>query len=304
MELLFLAAARDGSTSLRQLICRILELNGILPDAQIPDAFRGKIPSFSVGYVSNTFPLWPALIDYIKSGNSAELFEILDDWKHKIEVSHGLIFMLPVVRVAFGRKLKIVRIVRERRSHVESLVKRVRINPTHWGGYSDLAEGIEIPRPTAVDFGEMAKKRWDRLTTAERFGWYLGKQDELFRRDRGLFDTVSTIRTEELSNPGMVRRIADLVDPSLKNLPAPVHIHKTSEFDVSKASGDELKRIEEIWEQIDYVRALRDEAYPLQFFFDMFMKRHGTAPDKNDAILKEIARRLAAAGIDSDQERD
>lgn len=266
----------------------------------IPDADLGYLRSYDVGYVSNTRPLWPRMIDYIRTGATDGVFDVFDRWRHSVEVAHGLSFVLPIVRVAFGRKLRIVRIVRERTAHVESLAKRVKINPGHWGGYADPETPVEIPRPTAVDFGEMPAAAWWRLTTEQRFDWYLAKQAELFERDKGLFDEVSEMRTEDLSKTQTVARCAELLGPGFIADVPPVHVHQTVQFDLTGMSEDDLRTIEEVWEQLDYVRAIRDRSYPLRFFFDATMRLRERDPVQAEPILRELAARLARAGVTPD----
>ena len=170
MEVLVLAKARDGSTSLRSVFEAFYLLNRERPDW---------------GYVSNTYDLWPAIKDYIRGGYSAALYDIFLSWSQRIEISHGLAFVLPVVRSVFGGNLRIIHVQRDRSAHVRSLCKRVDIDPQHWIGYSpgydiDVYDDADfVPRPTAVDYEEMSNNEWLNLSVEEKFGWFIDKQSEL-----------------------------------------------------------------------------------------------------------------------------
>ncbi len=283
IETLILAQARDGSTSIREFINAFFLLND---------------EPLSMGYVSDTFDLWPAMIEQIRTGYSEALYGILESWTQRVEVSHGLGFVLPTVRSVFGPELRILRIVRDRADHIASLAKRVYIDPEHWIGYAaqsdtPLPDGaVAIPRPTAIDFGEASAEEWQARSVEERFAWFIDKQTQLIEEHLPLFSTVTTIHTEQLSDPDVIRAVGAFIEPNWKVAPRPVHIHKTVNVDIGRYPAEVRKRIEEYWEQFDLDRVIEDPAYVAKFLLDDLLERHRQNPDEIRPVLLNIRSRL------------
>jgi len=286
METLILAQARDGSTSIREFIIAFFHLNG---------------EPLSMGYVSDTFELWPAMLKHIREGYSDDLYRIMEGWNQRVEVSHGLAFVLPTVRAIFGPDLRILRVVRDRADHIASLAKRVHIDPEHWIGYADepkegLPDGAtKVPRPTAVDFDESSLEEWQARSIEERFGWYVDKQARLLDEHLPLFNNVTAIHTEQLSDAETVRKVGAFIDPNWKVAPRPVHIHKTSHVDVGRYSAETRKRIEVYWEQLDLDRVIEDPSYGAEFIVGDLLERHARNPEELRPILTGIRNKLTAA---------
>jgi hypothetical protein len=284
MEVLVLAKARDGSTSLRSVFESFFLLNKKPPDW---------------GYVSNTFELWPAIKDYIREGSTAALYDILSSWPQRIEVSHGLGFVLPIVRSVFGKNLRIIHVQRDRSAHIRSLSKRVDVDPQHWIGYSpgydiDVYDDADfVPRPTAVDYEEMSKNEWLNLSVEEKFGWFLDKQSELTQNYLPLFSRVMEIKTEDLNNIETLREIGNFVDPDWFIVPQPVHIHRTEGVDISSAPQAMIHRIEQHWEQLDFGRAIMEPGYAANFVLDDLLFRLESEPQRVEPILIDLKRRIA-----------
>lgn len=284
MEVLVLARARDGSTSLRSVFEAFYLLNRERPDW---------------GYVSNTYDLWPAIKDYIRGGYSAALYDIFLSWSQRIEISHGLAFVLPVVRSVFGGNLRIIHVQRDRSAHVRSLCKRVDIDPQHWIGYSpgydiDVYDDADfVPRPTAVDYEEMSNNEWLNLSVEEKFGWFLNKQSELTQKYLPLFSRVMEIKTEDLSDIETLREIGNFVDPGWFIVPQPVHNHRTKDVDISSAPQAMIDRIEQYWEQLDFGRVIMEPDYAANFVLDDLLLRLESEPQRIEPILIDLKRRIA-----------
>ena len=283
METLVIAQARDGSTTFRDIVNGFFQLNCDVPNW---------------GYVSDTFELWPAICNQIRDGYSQPLYQILESWEQRIEVSHGLGFVMPAVRAVFGRNLRILRVVRDREDHIRSLAKRIHIDPEHWLGYADKSKEDfpsdlpTVPRPTAVDFGEESESEWRARTVEQRFGWFIDKQSALIDKYLSLFDAVMTVHTEQLSDLTVIRSVGKFIDPNWRLIPQPVHIHRTSNVEIGRYSKEIHKRIEGYWEQFDLDRVIEDPSYAARFLLDDLIERYDAHPEDLESVLMEIRTRL------------
>lgn len=284
MNCLIICMARDGSTSLRNLLWNFFELNN-----RGSENDKCKILDHDIGYVTDNHELWPALRMYILKANSWPLLSIFCAWRQQVEISHGLAFALPAVRVAFGQDVKIVRVVRDRNTHVDSLVNQSFIDPEHWIGYSEEQDGSQrefdhIRRITAVDYGEVDANAWSNLSVRERFEWFIDKQCELTDRHTRLFKNVFTVRTEDISKSEVIAELGRFVNPDWRDIPKPVHIHKLGGASLDGMSVSERKYIEQVWQQFDLEQVVRDPEYALRFCIEDIEYRFSDDPE----MLKEM----------------
>ncbi|MGY9003784.1 MAG: hypothetical protein ACKVIF_11420, partial [Rhodospirillales bacterium] len=110
-----------------------------------------------------------------------------------------------------------------------------------------------------------------------------------------LFDDVMTIHTEELSDLGTIRSIGNFINPGWKVMPLPVHIHKTSNVDVSRYPTAIRKRIEVFWEQFDLDKVIEDPSYAANFLLEDLIYRYQDCPGDLEPVLKDIQSRINSA---------
>lgn len=279
LKVVAICCARDGSTSLREIVRGFYRENGMPLD---------------LGYVSHTFDLWPAILSYIRDDDMDFLHNVLMRFDNSVEISHGFAFFLPVLRVIFGPKLKIIRIVREIEPHVRSLAKRVHINPDHWGGYSEHSTPDTLMRPTAVDYNETTEDKWNDLPVKDKFRWFVRKQQELLDKHLFLFDDVITVKTEQLSDPDVIWRIGYFINPNWKKAPLPVHVHRTDIIDIENLPKSSIKAIEGTAEQLDFERMLSDDGYAVEFFIEILLKKFRENPEKYRSYVENLAHKLSS----------
>ena len=266
VECLVVCQARDGSTSLRNIVHSLFFYNG---------------EHFDFGYVSDTFELWPAILDHLRHGDTGPLYRILSSWNQKVEISHGLGFVLPAVRAILGKDLKVIRVVRDPEDHVRSLVNQSQIDPEHPGTQT-------VIRPTAVDLGEMDESAWSGLSLDDRFRWYVNKQTEMTDRHIALFSSVLTISTDELSDVSKIQEIGHFINPSWPLLPSPTHVHKLQGLDVSGLTSKQRRHVEHVWQNFDISKASSDSEYALKFVISEIRERYSDKPWVASAVISRV----------------
>jgi len=279
VECLVLSQARDGSTTLRNLIEGFLFFNG---------------ENFSnFGYVTDTYDLWPALRENIVRNDGRALYGILRNWQHTYEISHGLSFALPAVCAVLGPSTRIVRVVRDQKSHVRSLMNQSQIDPEHWIGYRDFDAGAYpgkgiVARPTAIDYGEADERTWRAMSLVERFEWFTQKQTDLADAHLNLFSDVMTISTEELSDEARIKELGNFINPSWPLVPGPTHVHRLAGLDMD-AFGNETRRyIENAWQNFDFAKAVTDPEYALKYVISDLQSRYRDDPAKLSELISKI----------------
>ncbi|MEP4379708.1 MAG: hypothetical protein ABJ215_00670 [Alphaproteobacteria bacterium] len=286
VECVAVCQARDGSTSLRNILQSYL-------------FFNNESLSYC-GYVSDTFDLWPSLRAYVCESDPAPLYGLMMSWEQRFEVSHGLGFALPAVRAVLGADTRIIRVTRQREPHSRSLENQSQIDPEHWLGYSSFDEsefpGMRtIQRLTAPDFDEMSEEEWRAISLRERFGWFVDKQTRLTDKNIHLFRNVLTIATEDLSEPEAVHEIGKFVNPDWKYRPSPVHVHKMGTANISDLDTEDRRRIETVWQTFDIMQAVRDPAYAVEFIVQELQDRYSHEPDVVERLTARLQHAITSA---------
>lgn len=278
LKCVVISKARDGSTSIFRLFQEYYKSNGL-------DLTK-------IGYVSDTFDLWPKIISYIENPDPQHLHEIFEKWDTDIEISHGMSFIIPALISYYGPEVKIIYVEREIKKHINSLVNRAYTDPQHWFGYSDpdLFKNYDlVPRPTAVHFGEIDKITWRSLKVDTKFEWFLNKQEELFQSHKDLFKNILTIKTENLSSSETIDNIFDFVfEKSEGKRPNSIHVHRNFNYQAPGKNLENNLRIEKFWEQIDFNRFILDHDYAIDIFCKDLIYRFPNF----DENLKELHKKI------------
>tara|TARA_R110002110_G_scaffold376568_2_gene586614 strand:- start:123509 stop:124414 length:906 start_codon:yes stop_codon:yes gene_type:complete len=279
LKYLVLSQARDGSTSVRDIIQGFVTMNG---------------EDLSLGYLTDTYILWPALRKFICDRDSEPLYRVFSVWNQSIEVSQGLGFILPFVRTIFGRDLKIIRMVREPGAHVRSLFSQAQATPQYWVGYStenldDHPEHDKILRPTGVDFGEVSRGDWESWATTRRFEWFVAKQTELIDSHIRLFPNRMTVNTADLNETSTINSIGEFFDLDWRLAPSPSHVKRLAGVDMESASLSERMDIDQVWQTFDFHRAVREPDYAVMFAKRYLDRRWGDEPDTIRSVMEELA---------------
>ena len=278
MKCLVLSQARDGSTSVRDIIQGFLTLNG---------------ESLSLGYLTDTFIFWPALRKFLYDHDTEPLYRVFSVWNQSIEVSHGVGFILPLFRTIFGKDLKIIRMVREPGAHVSSLVSQCQLTPQYWVGYStesldDHPDYDKIGRPTGIDFGEVDIAEWNSWPTKRRFEWFVAKQTELIDTHIRLFSNTMTVNTADLNETSTIKSIGEFLDADWRLAPAPAHVKRLGGAEIQSASPTERMDIEHVWQAFDLHRAVREPDYAVMFAKQYLHHRWGDEPDTIRSVMDKL----------------
>lgn len=227
MNVLVTGCARDGTTSATRIISDFYAANG-----------RDAVTM----HESTHRPLYRAINAWVERRDAEPARAALGGWTHEAECGNGPAFLMPIVREIWGPGLKVVLLVRERESHLDSLCRRPLVNPQNWGGYVDHPAPA-IRRPTAVDFGEMTANQWAGITVRQRLDYYVAKTHALVRAAAPLFDHYLELPTEELSTP---ERLCRFIEPSGRPVPGK-HVNRSAPVDYRQKTQDELRAIERTW---------------------------------------------------------
>lgn len=273
-----IAKGRDGSTSIYRLFQEYHNANGM-------DVSK-------IGYVSDTFNLWPKIISYIENPDPQYLHELFENWNTDIEITHGMSFIMPALISYFGPEIKIIYVEREIKNHINSLVNRVNIDPQHWFGYSntDLFKNYDlVPRPTAVHFKETDIYTWRSLKLCDKFEWFIKKQEHLFLTHKNLFKNILTVKTENLNSSKTIHNIFDFVfGKSEGKRPDSIHVHKTFGYQTIGKDLEDNLRIENFWEQIDFNKFIVDHDYAINVFCEDLSYRFPNFDQKLEDLAEKI----------------
>lgn len=274
MKTAIICKARDGSTTMRNLLARYEQMNSpncnaFQTEAEYERDMVANWDNMRIGYVTSTFDLWPAIIEFIEKRETSNLFKCFETMTKDIEITHGLAFVLPALAAYFGPDLKLVVMHRNVIDHTTSLENRLKINPEHWLGYSSLKQqkmGYTVVRPTAVSFGEASIDEWDSFTPYQKFRWFVEKQETLLDEHLHLFKDVTHAHTETLSDEKEIARILNFIHGDRGVMPKPVHLHKGLARNAETITPDAARKLEELVEQIDFQKLVRDDEYALTVF--------------------------------------
>ena len=76
------------------------------------------------------------------------------------------------------------------------------------------------------------------------------------------------------------------MNPKWTKTAFPVHLHNTSIFDFTVLGERERRRAELQWNQFDFQRAIRDDAYPGYYFIEYLMQIAKTDPGSREPICE------------------
>ena len=95
---------------------------------------------------------------------------------------NGYAAILPLFAAHYGRGLRLVHLRRgDRDACIASLVQNCELFPTAYGYYSS-SPAATVKRMAAFHFSEMSRGSWNRLSIADKFGWYYDKTHALVER--------------------------------------------------------------------------------------------------------------------------
>ncbi|MEO0652496.1 MAG: hypothetical protein AAFZ65_17620, partial [Planctomycetota bacterium] len=231
--------------------------------------------------------------DAILRGDLTRAREVYSNWTHQIEVSgNNNAFLMPVMREVFGDDLKIIRLRREPEAHFKSFRTGPQVSPEVWGGYHGPDSDYDGPlywwSPTPVWFGEQSEAEWEALTTDERIRWYADTLNTWMDREADGFEQRIDVRTEDLSDPETVDRIARFVDPSWTERVEPVHKNRRAMFDYAQLSVEEAKEARRLFEHFDFKRVLSEPDYLLAWALEKALE----ATDRPAELLLDLEREL------------
>ncbi len=274
LQVLVVGTGRDGSKSLARLIDALYRENG---------------EPVVVRHEPESFPVYDRVMDYLKQDDTARLQDLFGADGPHVHVGSGLGFALPALRAVLGPETKVIHLKRDREPCIRSLANRLDLYPETWGGYADYRDlaGDEQPprfqvmRPTAPLLSELEATDWQRLSPGQKLAWYYDKTHELVAEHIQLFPHHIEVRTEDLSSPESVRRIAALINPQWDNMPMPVHV-QSSRLTQSRDPGvshRERRKIEAVLSEFDLQKAVTSPAYPVVYFLAWLVSVHDKTPE-------------------------
>jgi hypothetical protein len=257
LRILCVGTGRDGTQSLYHMIQHVFD--------------HGSGGQAMHEYCCREF--YQAFCDHAERGNSAAeaaLTRMVAECPYECIVGNGYAALMPLFAARYGRGLKLVHLRRANRAAcIASLVQNCELFPTAYGYYSSSSDA-RFKRMAAFHFGEMSREVWDRLSLAEKFGWYYDKTHALIERHAALFDECIEIETESLDTEGTRRTIARIVDGDPGALPPKVHLNATR-IDISTFAPEHQYRMAWLLGRLNIEEVAHDDVYALDYFLDKFI---------------------------------
>ena len=184
-------------------------------------------------------------------------------------VGNGYAPILPQIAEVAGRGLILIHLKRrDRDAFVRSFIENIKLFPQNHKYYSDdpSAQGKRI---AAFHFGESTEEEWNAWPLEQRVCWYYDKTHELINTYSDLFDTTIYLETERLNEKESRSALAQALN--LEIVPETAHINR--HIAVEGLSDEDRLWVHHYLMAIDPNRLARDDAYGIEHFFDVYMRR-------------------------------
>jgi len=256
-KIICVGAGRDGTVSLYHMIQDVFDRTG------------GRRVMHE--YCAREF--YQAFSEYQETRNNSyaeEIRQMVVECPSDCIVGNGYAAVLPFFREQWGPDTKLIHLRRrDRDACIASLVKNCEMFPLAYGYYS-MSEQATIKRMAAFHFGEMTKDEWDRMPTVDKFGWYYDKTHAFIERYKELFAESVDIFTEDLSEDGTRRTIAQLASGDDGILPPRAHLN-AQHFDVTALPEEHRDKAVWLIGQLNWELLLNDDAYAVEYFTNRFI---------------------------------
>ena len=297
--ILGIGAGRDGTTSLTKILQEIFRLNDHDGEAVHQQDHR---------LLYNEFCLWKETEDI---RHRDEMSRVIARWRPgDAIVGNGYAHYLDLVRDIQGPQVKLICLRREKGAGLESFAENVRTFPWSHGNYS----GDPAPRQhriAAFHCGEMTRREWDALPLEDKLSWYYDKTHAALNEQKGRFEEVLEVATENLSADHAVEGITEFLDPGWIAPSKGTRVN-ASRIDYRSLDDEERVVVNRVYNEYDFLEAAKDPLVGEQYFADRvlagFVHRdqfeHSTVSeealrdymDTLKARLAEVERLLLDAG--------